>query len=130
MADLIITLHSYNVYLIVLAGSVAGIWGLILYFTKKPANKPWHISLIVATVLGLLQGLFGITMVILGLKPGTGTGLYYLHYVYGAIVALAIPVGLTYTTSGKNPRRDILIFSIAALILVAAGVRAFQTGPH
>jgi hypothetical protein len=44
-------------------------------------------------------------------------------------VALAIPVALTYTTSGKNPRRDMLIFSIAAIILAAAGVRAWMTGP-
>jgi len=69
-------------------------------------------------------------MVTLGLKPGTGTGLYYLHYVYGGIVALVIPLAyLSYTTGGKNPRRDVLIYSIALLILVAAGVRAWMTGP-
>lgn len=130
MEDFIVTLHSYNAYLILVAGTIAGIWGLVLFFIKKPANKPWYISLIVTAALGALQALFGITMVLLGHKPGTGTGLYYLHYVYGAIVALAVPVGLTYTTSGKRPRRDIFIFSGAALILVAAGVRALVTGPH
>jgi hypothetical protein len=77
-----------------------------------------------------LQALLGISLVLLGDRPGTGTGLYYLHYVYGAIVVLAIPVALTYATSGKNPRRDVLIYSIAALIIVAAGLRALTTGFH
>jgi hypothetical protein len=36
---------------------------------------------------------------------------------------------MTYTTGGKNLRRDLLILSIAALVLAAAGVRAWMTGP-
>ena len=75
-----------------------------------------------------LQALLGIILVLLGQKPGTGTGLYYLHYVYGAIVVLAIPIAITYATGGKNQRRDILIYSIAALVLVAAALRALTTG--
>jgi heme A synthase len=129
MIDIIANLHFINMALVLTASVVAGVWGLILYFTKRAMSRPWRISLITTAVLGALQGLIGITLVALGQKPGTGTGLYYLHYVYGGIVALAIPVALTYTTSGKNPRRDMLIFSIAALILAAAGVRAFMTGP-
>jgi len=131
LKDILVTLHSYNAYLVMLSGAVAGIWGLILYFQKKEGgmNKPLRIAMITTLVIGLLQGLLGITMVILGLKPGGGANLYYLHYVYGAIVVLALPIGLTYTTSGKNPRRDLLIFSLAALILAAAAVRAWMTGP-
>lgn len=114
-------------------GLITCIWGFILYFTRKQMTeilKPWRITLVVTVVLGLLQGLFGVIMVLLGLKPGGGQGLYYLHYVYGAIVILAIPLAyLSYTTGGKNPRRDVLIYSIAVLILVAAGARAWMTGP-
>lgn len=94
------------------------------------AYKAWRIALIVTAVDALLQALLGIALLLLGQRPGTGTGLYYLHYVYGAIVALAIPVAVTYATSGKHVRRDLLIFSLAALILVAAGVRGLMTGPH
>jgi heme A synthase len=122
-------LHSYNVYLVLAASLITGIWGLILYFRKVTMNKPWRIALVVTSILAALQAVFGILMVINGLKPGTGTGLYYLHYVYGAIVALGVPVATTYATNGEHPRRDILIFSIAALIIFAAGVRAFMTGP-
>jgi heme A synthase len=130
MGEFLVNLHFYNVILVLATSTIAGIWGLILFFQKKPMNRPWRISLIIAAFVGALQALLGISLVLLGDKPGTGTGLYYLHYVYGAIVVLAIPVALTYATSGKNPRRDVLIYSIAALIIVAAGLRALTTGFH
>jgi heme A synthase len=156
LSDFILTLHSYNVYLVILAGAVTGIWGLILFFrTKSIASvseagsqetrssevstsnneiseraRPWRIALTATIALALLQGLFGVIMVLLGLRPGRpGDSLYYLHFVYGAIVALVIPVATTYATGGKNRRRDILVYSIAALILTAAAIRAWMTGP-
>lgn len=163
MADFILTLHSYNVYLVILSGLVTAIWGFILFFRTrsvatvsaasvgetgsketqsskvgaslnndevKERSRTWRIALTVTIVLALLQGVFGVIMVLLGLRPGRpDDSLYYLHFVYGGIVALIIPVATTYATSGKNRRRDILIFSIAALILTAAAVRAWITGP-
>ena len=131
MANFIAQLHYFNLFLILAASLVAGIWGLVLFFMKKTTTiyRPWRILLIFTAIVALLQGVFGILLLLLGLRPGTGTDLYYLHYVYGGIVALAIPVALTYATSGKNVRRDVLIFSIAALVLFAAGFRAWMTGP-
>ncbi len=132
MTDFISTLHFINVFLVLASGTITGIWGLILYFMKKQTIiRPWRISLIVTAIVGLLQALLGITLVLLGQKPGVaGDSLYYLHYVYGGIVALAIPVAVTYATGGKHPRRDMLIFSIISLVLVAAAVRALMTGLH
>jgi len=130
MVDVISNIHYLNVVLVLASGAVTGIWGLILFFMKKPINRPWRISLTVTAVIAALQAVLGITLVLLGQKPGTGTDLYYLHYVYGAIVVLAIPIAITYATGGKNQRRDLLIFSIAALILVAAAIRALMTGPQ
>ena len=129
MVGFVLFLHSYNVYLVLAAAAITGIWGLVLFFMKKEMNNAWLWALKITAGLAALQALFGIIMVATGLKPGGGTDLYYLHYVYGAIVALGIPVALTYTTSGKDKRKDLLIFSIAALVMLAAGVRAFMTGP-
>jgi heme A synthase len=131
LVDVVIELHNLNAYLVLLAAAVVGIWGLVLYFTKREALKPWRIALLVTVALGCLQGLFGLTMIALGRHPGTGTGLYYLHYVYGGIVALGVPLTwLSFTTNGENKRRDLLIYSVAALVLVAAGIRALMTGPN
>ena len=130
MLDFVLTLHYYNVFLVLTSATVVGVWGLVLYFTKRAMPKLWRYLLWLTAILGALQGVLGLTMVAMGQKPGSGTGLYYLHYVYGGIVALAIPiVAMTYTTGGKNLRRDLLILSIAALVLAAAGVRAWMTGP-
>jgi len=130
MVDVISKLHFFNMFLVLASGTISGIWGLILFFTKKTFNRPWRTTLIITAVVAALQALLGIVLVLLGQRPGTGTGLYYLHYVYGAIVVLAIPVAVTYATGSKNQRRDILIFSIASLILVAAALRALTTGLH
>ncbi|HEY7358393.1 MAG TPA: hypothetical protein VH590_18055, partial [Ktedonobacterales bacterium] len=52
-----------------------------------------------------------------------------LHYVYGLLVLLAIPVAFIYM-SGKPERlrRDMLILILAALVVAAAAVRAAMTG--
>lgn len=131
MVDFLSNLHFFNGILIMIAGTITGVWGLILFFMKKQAIiRPWRIALIFTGIVAFLQALFGIILLLLGQHPGTGTGLYYLHFVYGGIVALALPVAITYATGGKKPRRDILLFSIIALVLVAAALRAFVTGPH
>ena len=131
MVDFLSNLHFFNGILILIAGTITGVWGLILFFMKKQTIiRPWRIALIFTGVVAFLQAIFGIILVAEGQHPGTGTGLYYLHFVYGAIVALAVPVAVTYATGGKKPRRDILLFSIIALVLVAAALRAFVTGPH
>lgn len=131
MVDFISNLHFFNAILILVAGTVTGIWGLILFFMKKQTIiRPWRIALIFTAIVGFLQALFGIILLLLGQHPGTGTGLFYLHFVYGGIVALAIPIAVTYATGGKKPRRDMLLFSIISLVLVAAALRALVTGPH
>jgi len=159
MLQVVEQLHFYNMVLVLAAGLIAGVWGLVLFFRERrgasanPANspgedassggegnrntavdlprrtlnRPWRISLIVTAILGALQAVLGVTLVLLG-QRAPGGNLYYLHYVYGAIVALAIPVAISYATGNKNLRRDILIYSIAALILAAAGARATMTG--
>lgn len=128
MSDISHTLHLFNMVLVLTTGTVTGVWGLILYFRKLNANRPWRISLIITAIVGLLQAVLGLWLVFQGYRPTSGGSLYYLHYVYGAIVALGIPVAITYATGGKDQRRDLLIFSIAALIIAAAGARAMMTG--
>jgi len=120
-------LHFVNMFLVLATSTLTGIWGLVLFFQKKTSiDQFWKAALITTTIVGLCQGLLGVILVLAGAKPGSGTGLYYLHYVYGAIVVFAIPVAYTY--SSKHMRITILILSSAALVIAAAGVRAMMTG--
>ena len=127
MEQVVANLHLINMVLVLITSLVAGVWGLILYFRKKTETitRPWKISLIVAAIIGLVQALLGIILVLLGTRPPGGS-LYYLHYVYGAIVALAIPVAYTYI--GKDVRKAILILSCAAIIIALAAARGAMTG--
>ena len=75
--NVILALHNFNVYLVFLSALVAAIWGFILYFKKLAASKAWYISLWVALAFGLLQGVLGISMVAIGLKPSGGVEDYY-----------------------------------------------------
>ncbi len=127
MLPVFVNLHFINMILVLATSTITGIWGLVLFFQKKQIiNQPWKIALIVTAIVGLIQGLLGVGLLLLGQKPDGGTGLYYLHYVYGAIVIFAIPVAYTYI--GKDVRRAILILSIAAFIIAAAAARAMMTG--
>lgn len=127
MTAIVDDLHLWNMVLVLAISTITGIWGLVLFFRKREIiPQPWKIALIVTTIDGLIQGLLGVILVLLGQKPGSGTGLYYLHYVYGAIVVFAIPVAYTYLN--KDVRKAILILSIAALVIAAAGARAMMTG--
>lgn len=127
MTAIVDDLHLWNMVLVLAISTITGIWGLVLFFRKREViPQPWKIALIVTTIDGLIQGLLGVILVLLGQKPGSGTGLYYLHYVYGAIVVFAIPVAYTYLN--KDVRKAILILSIAALVIAAAGARAMMTG--
>ena len=127
MSAIVLDLHLYNMIFVLTTSTITGIWGLILYFQKKEVIvRPWKIALIVTASDGLLQALLGITLVLLSLRPPGSSSTYWLHYVYGGIVALAIPVAYTYTN--KKIRTTILILSLAALIIAAAGARAMMTG--
>src|SRR5260370_33027834 len=108
MANFIAQLHYFNLFLILAASLVAGIWGLVLFFMKKTTTiyRPWRLLLIFTAIIALLQGEFGILLVLLGLRPCTGTDRYYLHYSYCGIVAIALPVAPTYATSGYSITRD------------------------
>jgi heme A synthase len=126
MVPIVESLHLYNMILVLAVSTITGIWGLVLYFQRKNfIPQPWKIALIVTAIVGLLQALLGGTLVLMGQRAPGGNN-YWLHYVYGAIVALAIPVAYTYTS--KRIRTTILILSLAALIIAAAGARGMMTG--
>ena len=67
MANFIAQLHYFNLFLILAASLVAGIWGLVLFFMKKTTTiyRPWRILLIFTAIVALLQGVFGILLVLL-----------------------------------------------------------------
>jgi hypothetical protein len=72
--------------------------------------------------LGVVQALMGGILWLSGARPSDP-----LHYVYGGIVLIALPVAYVYADN-KSARRDMIVFTIAVFVVVAAAVRAFMTG--
>ena len=92
----------------------------------KPAISPLFRSAIRVTgYLALFQAVLGGILYLMN----QGRPADQLHYVYGLVVLLAVPVASVYATGKREQaRRDLIILLIGALIVAAAAVRAFMTG--
>jgi len=132
-----LSVHSALVPLVLLLAGLTLLAGLALYLLSRNMPEATLLSgnlaliqrvfrglLVALAGIGVLQALFGVLLVILGVQPREG-----LHYVYGAIVAAAIPVAYAYSDQ-KQVRRDIIILTLAAAAVVGAALRAMATGPH
>jgi len=127
----LIKIHEDTAPVILAAGGITLIWGIIvLVLTRGRASgqgggtplRVFRVLLTITAALGLVQAILGGLMYLQGARPGDG-----LHFVYGGIVLLAIPVAYVYSDQ-QQVRRDIIIMVIAVLAVVGAAVRAFMTG--
>lgn len=113
---------------ILAAGGITLIWGIVVLILTRGrtsgsgALRIFRVLLTITAALGLIQAIVGGLMYLQGARPGDG-----LHYVYGAIVLLAIPVAYVYSDQ-QQVRRDIIIMVIAVVAVVGAAVRALMTG--
>ncbi|HEX6122252.1 MAG TPA: hypothetical protein VFY89_03775 [Ktedonobacterales bacterium] len=128
----LLNIHTAFVPIILAAGGATLLCGLVLIVMSRGGalassglQRVFRVLLMITAGLGVLQALLGITLVATGANPGD-----QLHYVYGGIVLLAIPVAYVYSDQ-KAVRRDIIIMTIAAVAIIGAAIRAFMTGaPH
>jgi hypothetical protein len=100
---------------------VAGICGVLVWRSRAEV-KGWLQQLIALShTVVLLQSFFG-----LYLLTGGNRAPAKLHYVYGLLPVGAVAFGYSARTS--DSRRNLLQFSIIALVIAALAVRAFMTG--
>lgn len=124
----LVALHCNLVPLIWVVGGVAMVWGLVLLVQRRALTRVLRIVLGVTAGLGALEALIGGILFLTGNHPKDN-----LHYVYGLIVLIAIPVAYTYAdnkadANARSIRRDMIVYTVAAAVVVAAAVRAFMTG--
>jgi hypothetical protein len=127
----LLSIHNAMFPIILAAGGITLICGIVLIVLRNGveagsaagALRLFRILLAITAGLGLLQDLVGGLLFLTGARPGEG-----LHFVYGAIVLLAIPVAYVYSDQ-KQVRRDIIIMTIAVVAVLGAAFRAWATGP-
>ena len=137
----LLSLHFIMVPLILLAGALTLIAGITLLVMRRgmgDADTPtagsvplvtriFRILMWVTAGLGVIQAIFGGLIYLNGGRPED-----QLHFVYGGIVLLAIPIAYVYSDQ-KRVRRDLIIMVIAVVAVIGAAVRALMTGgalPH
>jgi len=126
----LLSIHNAMFFIILVAGAVTLICGIVLIIMRRQVDsgagdgtlRIFRILLAVTAALGLVQDLAGAGLFLTGARPGEG-----FHFVYGAIVLLAIPVAYVYSDQNQV-RRDIIIMTIAVVAVLGAAFRAFATG--
>lgn len=131
----LLRIHTFLVPLILLAGGIALILGIILLVLRRgvadgDAPSPriawttvaFRRFLIATGALGVVQGIIGGLVFLTGARPYAA-----LHFVYGGIVLLAIPIAYVYSDQ-KRVRRDVIIMVIAVVAIIGAAIRALATG--
>ncbi len=102
---------------------IIGIWGLFTFFRKRPATSGYRSTLVMTEILFLAQGLLGAILYTAGTKrPHDG-----LHLLYGVLLVIALPIGASYT-SGREPRREPLVYGLVGLFMVGLTIRGITTG--
>jgi heme A synthase len=116
-------LHFYLAPLILLSGGLGTVWGIVLLIRKRGSDRVMRWLMYVTAGLGVLQALVGgVLFLFFGARPAD-----QLHYVYGLIVLVLIPVAFVYADN-KSARRDLIVYTIAIFFVTAAAVRALMTG--
>lgn len=101
---------------------IIGIWGLMMYFRKLAPGGGFRSTLVLTEALFISQGLVGVVMFLSGRRPHDG-----LHWLYGVLLVIVLPIAATYT-SGRDSRREALVYGIAGFFMTGLTIRALTTG--
>ena len=104
------------IYFVILA-----VWGLVRFARRQGVGSSYWGALVIAELLILAQGTLGAYLWYSGLRPGRG-----IHILYGLVSALAIPAVYAYTKGGEE-RREMLIYTVVALVTAGLILRATTT---
>jgi heme A synthase len=102
---------------------IMAVWGGWRFIRKQGVDSSFWGAAVIGEILILVQGILGAFLWISGLRPARGG----MHILYGVVSLLAIPLVYAYT-KGREERPEMLIYTIAFLILAGLLLRAIVTG--
>jgi heme A synthase len=110
---------------VILYFGVLTLWGLFLFIRGQAPSGSYLGALIIGVGLAVVQGLSGVLIVLTtSHHPKEG-----LHWLYGFVIVLILPVIYGAWAQRSNDRRASLYYALGcALILVIALVRSQNTG--
>ena len=116
---MVTTIHLWLGILVISINLIAAVWGLLVWRQWLPANKVYAQILAASQTVIVGQAIIGLLLLSQNLRVAQ-----QLHYVYGLLPAALVI--FAYSARGRDPRRNILIFSIAALLAAGLSARAFS----
>ncbi len=120
--DILFVIHGRLSSAVMLFSAACGAWGLWAVWRKQPVSSNYWGTLAIGELLIVAQGMVGLALAIGGSSPDRPA-----HFMYGVLVAMVWPAVFVYT-HGRDGRRDILIYGLASLLLLALAFRAMVTG--
>ncbi len=120
------SLHGLLARAIVMFAAIAGVYGLYLYFRKRPVTPSYWGIIVVGNLMTLGQGVIGLLLALSGAQTAE-----WVHILYGITAALWIPI-VNFMNSqfnnGEHNVRDTLIVALVSLFEMGVGIRAISTG--
>jgi hypothetical protein len=116
----VIFLHYWLGVAVVAINLLAGVWGIAVWRGWLVPSRTFGHALALSQTVIIGQAVIGLILLGSNLRA-----MEQLHYVYGLLPAALVV--FAYSARGRNERRNILIFAIAALLAAALAVRAFMS---
>jgi hypothetical protein len=110
-------IHLWLGILVIGINLAAGVWGLFVWRQRLPANRSFAQVLAASQTVIIGQAVLGLLLLSQNLRAAE-----QLHYVYGLLPAAMVI--FAYSARRDNHLRNILIFSIAALLAAALATRS------
>lgn len=121
MTTFLIEAHKTLSTMIGFYALIVGIWGIVNAVRRVPPDGNFNGVLVLAVGLFLVEGLLGMLMVVLGLRPART-----IHFLYGVTIFLTIPAIFAFTR-GRNTSRESLLYGIGMLFIAGLNDRAAST---
>ncbi len=120
------SLHALLSRAIVMFAAVAGLYGLYLYFRKRPVAPNYWGVIVVGNIATLGQGAIGLLMALSGAQARE-----WVHILYGITALMWIPI-INFVNNqfnkGEHNVRETLLVALISLFEMGVGIRAITTG--
>ena len=114
-------IHASISTTVMLFNLLVGLWGFLKFLRRQQnIDGSFWGAMALSPVLGLIQALLGLVMIFMGL----GASIRLVHYLYGAMVVIAVPATFAFT-KGRDDRGVLLIYAAVLLLTALFGLRAY-----
>ncbi len=117
-------LHGRVATAMVLFAAVAGIWGIVDYYRRRPVSPNYWGVIVVGNLAALAQAGIGIILYVQG--QGEALARSWVHILYGIVLVLWIPL-IQFFNRSREGRDETLMCGLISLFEAGIALRAITT---